>query len=174
PGPAAVQTKVPCPALDMPLNSTWPPWSVAEPQQIEPLFVKNVESPATALPLKEITPCCSRSSTSVTKFCTTPELLVIPVPLIVNVCPGLLVTVKALASAVNVTALTSVPAEIETEVGLEASKVAVSLGPFDTVGGVQLAAVFQSALTGLSFQVALSAWALVPTQTARMGSNRMT
>jgi hypothetical protein len=47
--------------------------------------------------------------------------------------------------------------ERETLVTLEDSKVAISDGPFGTVGGVQLPGVFQSPLAGLRFQVALPA-----------------
>jgi hypothetical protein len=47
--------------------------------------------------------------------------------------------------------------ESETLVVLEASKVAISERPSGTVAGVQLAAVFQSPLVGLRFQVALPA-----------------
>jgi hypothetical protein len=45
------------------------------------------------------------------------------------------------------------------ERGFDISKVAMSSGPLGTVAGVQLAAVFQSPLAGLRFQVALPAWA---------------
>jgi len=43
---------------------------------------------------------------------------------------------------------------------LEAAKVAMSADPLGTVAGVQLLAVNQSALAGLSFQVALPAEAI--------------
>jgi hypothetical protein len=50
---------------------------------------------------------------------------------------------------------TSMSSESETSVVLELAKLAVSPGPLGTVAGVQLAAVFQSPLVGLRFQVAL-------------------
>ena len=40
---------------------------------------------------------------------------------------------------------------------LEKANVAISAGPFGTVFGVQLVAVFQSSLVGLALQVALPA-----------------
>jgi hypothetical protein len=49
-------------------------------------------------------------------------------------------------------------AEIETEMTCERPKVAISEGPLGTVAGVQLAAVFQTLLTGSRFHVALPAW----------------
>jgi len=44
---------------------------------------------------------------------------------------------------------------------LERANVAVSAGPLGTVLGVQLAAVFQSSVAGLAFQVALPAKVLL-------------
>src|SRR6266498_1912787 len=44
---------------------------------------------------------------------------------------------------------------------MERANVAVSSGPLGTVGGVQLAAVFQSSVAGLAFQVALPAKVLL-------------
>jgi hypothetical protein len=52
-------------------------------------------------------------------------------------------------------ALKDMLVEVETAVMLDTPKVAVSDDPLGTVGGVQLAAVFQSLFTGLRFQVAL-------------------
>jgi ABC-type transporter Mla maintaining outer membrane lipid asymmetry permease subunit MlaE len=51
--------------------------------------------------------------------------------------------------------LTSVFAEIDTAVVFEVPKVAISAVPFGMVIGFQFAAVFQSLLAGLRFQVAL-------------------
>ena len=55
------------------------------------------------------------------------------------------------------TSMLPVPGAGEMSVVVEESKVAVSLGPFGTVGGVQFAAVFQSLLIGFRFHVALPA-----------------
>jgi hypothetical protein len=57
---------------------------------------------------------------------------------------------NALAPALNRMLLTSVLAEMKTPVVFEAANVAVSDGPLGMVGGVQLAAVFQSPELGLS------------------------
>ena len=94
-----------------------------------------------------------------TKFWVTPELFVIPAPLKVSPARVEAVKVKAAAPRAKTISLTSVAAEIEIAPWLEAAKVAMSPGPFGTVAGVQLAAVFQSPLVGLRFQVALPAWA---------------
>ena len=53
---------------------------------------------------------------------------------------------------------TSTEAESETPVKLDAPKVATSDEPLGTVAGVQFAAVFQSLVNGLDFQVALPPW----------------
>ena len=68
--------------------------------------------------------------------------------------------VKAPAPGLNWMPLTSVGSEMEMPVVLETPNWAVSAGPFGTVAGVQLGAVFQSPLAGLRFQVALSAKAV--------------
>jgi hypothetical protein len=72
-------------------------------------------------------------------------------------CEGLGVIVKALAPGSNTMLFTIVLVETVMSVILEMSKVAVSAGPLGTTSGVQLTAVFQSPLIGLSFHVALSA-----------------
>ena len=85
-----------------------------------------------------------------------------PAPLTVSaIAPfaGLGVMVNALAPGLKTMLFTSIEAVIETSVLLETPKVAISFGPFGTVAGVQFAAVFQSPLVGLRFQVALPAWA---------------
>jgi hypothetical protein len=64
---------------------------------------------------------------------------------------------NASATGLKTIPSTSTGAERETSVIFEASNVAVSSGPLGTVLGVQLAAVFQSPLVGLRFQVALPA-----------------
>ena len=66
---------------------------------------------------------------------------------------------KALAPGLKTIRSSSIPSEIEIAVILETPKLAISVGPLGTVGGVQLAAVFQSPLLGLRFQVALPDWA---------------
>ena len=63
--------------------------------------------------------------------------------------------------------LTSVFAEIETLVVFERANVAISAGPFGTVIGVQLAAVFQSPEPGLRSHVALLACATIGTKIER-------
>src|SRR2546423_15115464 len=86
-----------------------------------------------------------------------PELLVTPEPLTVKCAREVWVIVKGLALGLKTMPFTSVVPEFEMLVVFEMSKVAVSDGPFGTVAGVQLAAVFQLPLVGLRFQVALSA-----------------
>ena len=93
------------------------------------------------------------------RFCATPELFVSPVPLMVRAAEGIAVIVKGLAPGLKAIALSSVLAENEMLVVLEASSVPVSKGPLGTVAGVQLAAVFQSPLVGSRSQVALPAGA---------------
>jgi hypothetical protein len=70
------------------------------------------------------------------------------------------VMAKALAPGLKTMLLTSVGAESETAVILEAEKVATSDAPLGTVLGLQLVAVFQSLLAGFPFHVALPAWAV--------------
>ena len=91
----------------------------------------------------------------------TPELFVIPTPLMVNVNEGFAVIVNALAPELNAMPFTSVSAEIETPLVLEDANVAVSNGPLGMVGGVQFAAWFQPPVAGLVFQVALPAKVLL-------------
>src|SRR5260370_38115895 len=57
------------------------------------------------------------------------------------------------------TSIVPVPGADVMSVVVETSKVAMSPGPFGTVLGVQFAAVCQSPLVGLRFQLALLAWA---------------
>src|SRR5690349_11877606 len=61
-------------------------------------------------------------------------------------------------------------AENTSSVISEVAKVATSAGPLGTVFGVQLAAVFQSSLTGLALQVALPAneWAAIKQEKTQM------
>ena len=65
-----------------------------------------------------------------------------------------------------------VPGTGEMSVIVETSKVAMSPGPFGTVLGVQFAAVYQSPLVGLRFQVALSAWANCSASGMRRNASR--
>ncbi len=93
----------------------------------------------------------------VAKFCPMPESLLTPVPLIVRVTRGSAEMVKALAPAVKSIALTSTADLMVRSVRLETPKVATSDGPFGTVAGVQLPAVFQVPVPGFRFHVALPA-----------------
>jgi hypothetical protein len=142
------------PAADVSLKNISPPVPVPEP--VDALV--NTSLPAVALFENTIVPALPEASTAVTKFCVTPELFVMPVPLMVSVKLGLTVMVYAEAAEVNVMPLTSVFAEIETLLVFERSNVAVSDVPLGTIVGVQLAAVFQSSEPGLRSQVALPAW----------------
>src|SRR5262245_48889643 len=97
------------------------------------------------------------------RVCVTPELLMIPAPLMVRVtsvcaAAGLAVMVKLLAVGVKTISDTSVlAAENSRLVILEPANLATSAGPLGTVSGVQLAGLFQSLSTGSAFQVALPA-----------------
>ena len=145
--------KVPLPAVDMLKNSMTPN---PPPLTALPLFVNEVPVPAVALLVNEICPLLPAASPPTTKFCVIPELLVMPVPLIVSVKLGLAVMVKGFVAAmVKMISLTSVFAEIEIAVVLERSNVAVSADPFGAVAGVQLPSVFQSPDPGLRFHCAL-------------------
>jgi hypothetical protein len=119
--------------------------------------VKAVRLPAVALFMNAIID----PSTALTKFSVIPELFVIPMPLMNNEERKGAVIVNALAPALNTIPFTSVNAEREISILLERANVAVSVGPFGTVAGVQFVAVFQSLLPGLRFQVALPAKRLV-------------
>ena len=143
------------PPLELALNWIKPP----APPPVPPLAIR-VAFPAVALLLKLMLPWLPAPSMVVTKFCVVPELFVMPTPLIVSVSIGGAVIVKALAPGLNWMPLTSVGSEMEMPVVLETPNWAVSAGPFGTVAGVQLAAVFQSPLAGLRFHVALPAKAV--------------
>src|SRR5262245_29323618 len=78
--------------------------------------------------------------------------------------------VNPFAPEPNTIPLTSVEDESDRAAALERPKVAVSDGPFGTVCGVQLAAVFQSPLVGLRFQVALPLLACWPTISNRLAT----
>src|SRR5206468_2979259 len=90
------------------------------------------------------------------KFWSPVELLIMPAPLIVN-AKELSVIVNALAPELNTMLFTVIRLEREMPVMLDVANVAVSVGEFGTVPGVQLAAVFQSPVTGAAFHVALPA-----------------
>jgi hypothetical protein len=80
-----------------------------------------------------------------------------PVPLRVSVNVGAAVIVKALAPELNAMPFTCAPAESETPVMVELSKVATSAAAFGTVPPDQLPAVFQSPVPGVACQAALAA-----------------
>ena len=127
--------------------------------------------PAVALPSKMTTlsGSFSLSIVGMAKNCwTMPELLTTPPPLKVN-CdttdPKLSPTVilKGLPPGLKTMLSTSTGGNtIEVAGALETPKVAMSAEPFGTVAGVQLAAVLQSPVVGLRFQVALPPKATVP------------
>src|SRR6187399_1182212 len=85
----------------------------------------------------------------------TPELFVMPAPLMVN-AKKRLVIVNALAPGLNTMPLTSVGAPISGFI-LEVANLAVSAGPLGGPPAVQLAALFQFISTGVALQVALPA-----------------
>src|SRR4029450_12453075 len=124
------------------------------PKVMSPVLVKCVKLPAVALFRKFIT------VGPETKFWVIPELFVMPTPLMVNEKKGLVI-VNALAPGLNTMPLTSVVCEMTGRLILEIANVAVSAGPLGGPLATQLAAVFQSVLAGLAFQVALPAKPLV-------------
>ncbi|PYL46404.1 MAG: hypothetical protein DMF40_12520 [Verrucomicrobia bacterium] len=90
------------------------------------------------------------------KSCVFVELLVMPLPLIVNT--GLdVVMLKMLPPLLKVIPLTSMSAESKTVVLFEVPNVATSEGPFGGPPVVQFPAAFQLPVRGLAFQVALPA-----------------
>jgi hypothetical protein len=133
------------PSLELPAKAIAPP------------FVNEVKLPAVALFVKMICPGPG------VKFCTIPELLVMPVPLMVTV-GAWLTSVNGLAPALNTIPFTSVSAAKNTRVILEKANVAMSAVPLGIVAGVQFAAVFQFPEPGLAFQVALPPKAAVAAQ----------
>src|SRR5262245_60127973 len=116
------------------------------PKVMSPVLVKAVKLPAVALFVEFIT------VGPETKFWTTPELFVMPAPLMVNAKKGLVI-VNALAPGLNTMALTSVVCEMTGRFTLEVPNVAVSAGPLGGPLAIQLAALFQSVLAGVAFQV---------------------
>ena len=114
------------------------------------MFENEVKLPAVALFMKMISP------GPAVKFCTIPELLVMPLPLIVTVGAWLM-SVNGLAPVLNTIPFTSVSAEKNTFFVPENANVAVSAAPFGIVAGVQFAAVFHVPEPGFAFQVALPA-----------------
>src|SRR6476619_4894110 len=137
--------KVALPALELSAKAIAPP------------FVNEVKLPAVALFVKMICPGPG------VKFCTIPELLVMPVPLMVTV-GAWLTSVNELAPALNTIPFTSVSAAKDTFLVLENANVAMSAAPLGIVAGVQFAAVFHVPEFGLAFQVALPAKAAVATK----------
>ena len=124
---------------------------------IAPPLVNEVKLPAVALFAKTICP------EPGVKFCTIPELLVMPLPLMVTVGAWLM-SVNGLAPALNTIPFTSVSAEKNTFFVAENANVAVSVAPLGIVAGVQFAAVFHVPEPGFVFQVALPAKAAVATK----------
>ncbi len=120
------------------------------PKVMSPVLVKCVKLPAVALFRKVIT------VGPETKFWLIPELFVMPTPLMVNEKKGLVI-VNALAPGLNTMPLTSVVAEMTGRLILEVANVAVFVGPLGGPPAVQLAALFQSVLAGLAYQVAFPA-----------------
>ena len=120
------------------------------PKVMSPVLVKCVKLPAVALFRKFIT------VGPETKFWVIPELFVMPTPLMVNEKKGLVI-VNALAPGLNTMPLTSVVAEMTGRLILEVANVAVSADPLGGPPAVQLAALFQSVLAGVAYQVALPA-----------------
>jgi hypothetical protein len=106
------------------------------PKVMVPKLVKSVKLPAVALLRNDI--CAAPRLT--TKFCTIPELFVMPTPLMVitGTAAGLLAIVNALAPGLNTMPLTSVFAERKTLVVEETPNVAVSADPLGTTVPVQL------------------------------------
>jgi hypothetical protein len=95
-----------------------------------------------------------------------------PAPLRVRLEASPVAIVYTPAPALKVMVLTSTSAESETSTMLEAPNVAISVAPFGTVAGVQLAAVFQSPVVGLRFQVALSAKVVVLARIKNKNTNK--
>ena len=117
--------------------------------------MKTVPLPALDLPEKVITPMLeSPAKAVVTKFWVVPESFMTPAPLKVSPAWVVAVMEKASAPEAKTISFTSVAAESRIVGLLEVAKVAVSLGPFGTVFGIQFAAVFQSPLVGLVRHVA--------------------
>src|SRR6516165_2121304 len=132
------KTNVPLPALAVSEKDTNPPLFLFP---WPPLTVKKVISPTVAL-LVRTTP----AKIEQTKFWATPELFIIPMPLIVNSWSLAMLILKGLAPVLKITSLTSTDDETKTLVCCESPNVAMSSGPSGTVFGVQLSAVFQSLL----------------------------
>ena len=112
---------------------------------------------------------CSAAEPLATKFCVAPESLTMPVPLIVSMTIDA-VKVNALALGLKTMLFTVTALARLMPVVLEAPNVATSALPLGTVAGVQFAAVFQSPLVGLRFQVALPAneWAAIKQEKRQM------
>src|SRR5438552_2744440 len=131
------------------------------PKAIAPVFVNEVKLPAVALFVKMICPGPG------VKFCTIPELLVMPLPLMVTVGAWLM-NVNGLAPALNTIPFTSVSAAKNTLLLLENANVAMSAAPLGIVAGVQFAAAFQFPELGFALQVALPAKAAVAAKNRSM------
>jgi len=126
-------------------------------------LLKLIKFPAVALLRKVI---CAGATGA--KFCTIPELFVMPTPLMVKLGCSVEI-VNALAPGLNTMLLTSIsppPGAMSTPVRLEDANVAVSSGPLGTVLGIQFVGICQTLLAGLCLKVALPA-KLLPTVESR-------
>jgi hypothetical protein len=129
--------------------------------------------PALELPRKSSVPSPDASPFKLMR-CFLLELLVIPAPTKLSVCGALTAILNGTASAAKTSWLSRMFSDREMFLMLETEKVATSPGPFGTVAGVQLAAVFQSLLTGFTLHVALPAndWAAIKHENRQMtGTN---
>src|ERR1051325_9597653 len=94
------------------------------------------------------------------KFCTIPELLITPAPLMERMLPGetaCVMTVNALAPGLKTMLPTSMLLRTMIVVKFETLKVAVSLVLLGTVAGLQLLAFVHWSLIGTMVQAALPA-----------------
>jgi hypothetical protein len=131
---------------------------------VAPLLVKVVLLPAVALStvallVNIIAPDSPLGLTAVTKFCVVPELLVMPVPLMVNTGLAVALTVivkEFVAKELNVMAATCVGTVTRGDLNVLARlNVAVSPDPLGTVLGVQSNGLLQ--IEPVSFHAALPA-----------------
>jgi hypothetical protein len=152
--PPALLVKVALPAVEVLLKFMLPLSAKA-----------TFEPPAVALFVKFIAPGPGA------KFCTIPELFVMPVPLMVKVVSSGAI-VNRLAPGLNTMPVTWVAPSGTTNLTLEVAKVAVSFGPLGAVAGVQLLPVLQFPVAGFAFQVALPATLLLAVASRSIGMAR--
>jgi hypothetical protein len=155
---AAVLLNVAVPAFELSKNFVVP--AVPVPKGSLMLVLLNtVLLPAVARFVNAIVPTLPDRSMFVLNCWVTPELFVMPTPLTVRVVAGL-GTMKnevGCGTELKTISLTSVSADIETWLIEEEPNVAISAGPFGTVMGDQLGALFQLPLGGVVDHVALPA-----------------